>query len=86
MLKYIEHELNKERVINEDEKILKVFKELFFDDSIEDFYFLLDLDFKSNDKIMKVYSKEFYNVVKEFTKKYEVMVETKYKIVIEKIK
>lgn len=86
MLKYIEHELNKERVINEDEKILKVFKELCFDDSIEDFYFLLDLDFKSNDKIMKVYSKEFYNVVKEFTKKYEVMVETKYKIVIKKIK
>lgn len=86
MLKYIEHELNKERVINEDEKILKVFKELCFDDLIEDFYFLLDLDFKSNDKIMKVYFKEFYNVVKEFTKKYEVMVETKYKIVIKKIK
>lgn len=58
----------------------------YFNDIIRVFYSLLNLDFKNDDKIMKVYSKEFYAMIKGFTKRYDVLVETKYKTMAKKFK
>ena len=46
----------------------------------------MDLDFEGEDKIVKVYSKEFYDEVKQFIDGYKVQVETKYKTVAKKVK
>lgn len=51
-----------------------------------DLHLLLDLDFGSDGKIVNVYSKDFYDMVKEFMDRHKVRVETMYKAVAKKVK
>ena len=85
-VKSIEHELKKKGVLHDDENILGVFEESCFGDTMGELHVLLDSGFESDDKIVEVYSKKFYDVVKEFMDGHEVKVETKYKTVAKKVK
>ena len=53
---------------------------------MSDLQSLLDLDFKDKDKVVSIYSNEFYDEVKEFVERHEVRVETKYKSVAKMVK
>ena len=85
-IRSIEYELKKGGELDEDENISGVFEESCFGDTMGDLYLLMDLDFKGEDRIVSVYSKDFYDEVKEFMEGHEVRVETKYKSVAKKVK
>ena len=58
---------------------MDIFEESYFGDIMGDLYWLLDLDFEENDKIVKVYSIDFYKEIKNFIEMQEVLIKTKYK-------
>ena len=58
-IRSIEYDLKKSGELNEDENILGVFEKACFGDTMGDLQLLMDLDFKSEDRIVNVYSKEF---------------------------
>lgn len=60
--------------------------QLCFGDTIGKLHLTLNLDFESNDKIVKIYSKEFYDAMKEFIEKYEIILKTKQKSIAKKFK
>ena len=77
----------KERDELSDEKFVSgVFEESCLNDTMSDLQSLLDLDFKDKDKVVSIYSNEFYDEVKEFVERHEVRVETKYKSVAKMVK
>lgn len=47
---------------------------------------LLDSDFKDKDSVVSVWSKDFYDEVKEFVERHEVRVETMYNSVYKNLK
>lgn len=53
---------------------------------MSDLQILLDLDFKDDDRVLSVFSKKFYDEIKEFVRRHEVRVETKYRSVAKKVK
>ena len=77
--------MKEEGALIADEYISGVFEESCLGDTMGDLHLLLDSDFEGDDKIVKVYSKEFYDEVKEFMDRHEVRVETKYKTVAKKV-
>lgn len=73
-------------MLDEGEYISGVFEEACLGDTMSELQLLLYSDVVEDDKIVKVYSKEFYDEVKKFTDRYEVRVETKYKTVAKKVR
>ena len=73
-------------MLNDDENISGLFEESCFGDTMGDLHLLMNIEVGSNDKIVNVYTKEFYDVVKEFMDGHEARVETKYKTVAKKVK
>lgn len=82
----VERKLKEDRVIDEGEYVSGVFEELCLGDTMSELRFLLESDLCGEDRVVNVYSKDFYDEVKEFSDKHEVRVETKYKTVAKKVK
>lgn len=85
-IKNIEIELKRASELLDDECISRVFEESYLKNTIGELKTLLYLGFKGEDKIVHVHSKELYDEVEEFIDRYEVPVDTKYKIVAKKVK
>lgn len=85
-IRSIESELKARGEIDHEEFVSGVFEESCFSDTMSDLQNLLDSDFIDNDRVVSVFSKEFYDEVKEFVERHEVRVETKYKSVSKKVK
>jgi hypothetical protein len=85
-IRSIEDELRRGGELEEDKHILGVFEESCLGKTMGDLNTLLDLDFAGEDKILRVYSKEFYDEVEGFIDRHEVRVDTKYKTVAKKVK
>lgn len=81
----VENRLKEGGVLEGGEYISGVFEELSLSDTMSKLRLLLNLDV-DGDRVVNVYSKEFYDEVKEFIERYEVRVETKYKTVAKKVK
>lgn len=85
-IKSIECELKDRDEIDHEEFVSGVFEESCFSDTMSDLQNLLNSDFVDNDRVVGAFSKDFYDEVKEFVKRHEVRVETKYKVVSKKVK
>lgn len=82
----IECELKERGNLDEDEFVSGVFEESCLGDTMSDLQFLLDFDFEGEEKVVNLFSKDFYDEVKDFVERHEVRVETKYKSVAKKVK
>lgn len=78
--------MKKYRIFDKDKCISEMFEESGFGDTKGELKVLLDLEFEVDDKIVNKQSKEFYNEVKKYVNRYDMKVETKYKIVDKKVK
>ena len=85
-IRSIECELKDMGEIDHEEFVSGVFEESCFSDTMSELQNLLDSDFIDKDRVVSVFSKDFYDEVKEFVEKHEVRVETKYKSVSKKVK
>ena len=82
----VEHKLKEDGKLDGGEYISGMFEELSLGDTMSELQLLLKLGVDGDDRVVNVYSKEFYDEVKDFMERYEVRVETKYKTVAKKVK
>jgi len=72
--------------LKDDKCISEVFEESSLGDTNRELKTLLDSCVEDEDKIVYVHSMELYDEVEGYIDKYEVWVDTKYKIVVKKVK